>query len=184
MVASQEVGNNLRDKKHWQSLNEDIYGFCEQQLSLLDIPFPFTTSWPRSSSPTMLPALYTTRAFNHSFPLRYARSDLRSGWLCATSAFRPGWTWRPTPVQQRRCASNKEEGSSNKDKRPSRKDEKWYDWYARLHADPKASVKDLRKAYYKRAKVEHPDHDKAPGAKDRFQNVSKKPLSPALFPFH
>lgn len=35
-------------------------------------------------------------------------------------------------------------------------------------------MKDLRKAFFKRAKVEHPDHDKTPGAKARFQNVSHK----------
>lgn len=124
----------------------------------------------------MLPAPYITRALNHSFSSLYGqssvavkRSELGSGWS--------GWAWRPTPVQQRRFASNK-------DKRPAEKDKGWYDWYERLHADPRASVKDLRKAYYKRAKVEHPDHDKTPGAKDRFQNVSNKSLSPAIFPFH
>ncbi|KAG6357659.1 hypothetical protein INS49_013538 [Diaporthe citri] len=66
---------------------------------------------------------------------------------------------------------HKHQESSDKDKEPSNKDEAWYDWYARLHADPSASEKDLRKAFYKRAKVEHPDHDKTPGAKERFHNA-------------
>lgn len=34
-------------------------------------------------------------------------------------------------------------------------------------------MKELRNAYYKRAKVEHSDVDKTPGAKARFQNVSR-----------
>lgn len=70
-----------------------------------------------------------------------------------------------------RFASNNDK-KSNKDKKVN-KDKEWYDWYARLHADPKASAKDLKKAFYKRAKVEHPDQDKTPGAKARFQNASK-----------
>lgn len=125
----------------------------------------------------MPPAPYNTRTLNHGFSLVYGqyfvaleRIHLSSGRLYATSAFKPGWTWRPKLVQQRRFATNKDEG--------------WYDWYARLHADPKASVKDLRKAFYKRAKVEHPDHDKTPGAKARFQNASNDPLSPGLFLCH
>lgn len=165
----------------------------------------FTTSWPGSPSPTMAPALYIARALNHSSLLLHAqysvavkRSDLSSCWLCFTSALTPGWTCRPPPVQQRRFASNKDQGSSNrkkessnkdkessnKDKESSKKDEEWYDWYARLHADPKDSVKDLRKAFYKRAKVEHPDHDRTPGAKERFHNASNKPTCPAPLPFH
>lgn len=139
----------------------------------------------------MPPAPYNTRTLNHGFSLLYGqyfvaleRIHLSSGRLYATSAFKPGWTWRPKSVQQRRFATNKDEGSSNNDKRSTNKNQGWYDWYARLHADPKASVKDLRKAFYKRAKVEHPDHDKTPGAKARFQNASNNPLSPALFLSH
>ncbi|KAG8162858.1 hypothetical protein KVR01_007336 [Diaporthe batatas] len=49
--------------------------------------------------------------------------------------------------------------------------EEWYDWYKRLGAHPEASEKELKKAYYKRAKVEHSDIDKTPGAKARFQNL-------------
>ncbi|KAK7696994.1 hypothetical protein SLS64_014018 [Diaporthe eres] len=70
-------------------------------------------------------------------------------------------------------SSNKDKESSKKDEESSKKDEEWYDWYARLHADPKDSVKDLRKAFFKRAKVEHPDHDKTKGAKERFHNATE-----------
>ena len=56
----------------------------------------------------------------------------------------------------------------------SSKDPEWYCWYARLglRVNPKASKKDFKKAFYKQAKLEHPDHDKRPGARARFQNAS------------
>ncbi|KAI7786148.1 hypothetical protein LA080_004532 [Diaporthe eres] len=125
----------------------------------------------------MLPALYIARALNHSSLLLHGqcsvavkRSDLSSRWFCLTSALRPGWRFHPPLVQQRRFASNKDQRSSNrtkessnkdkessnKDKESSRKDEEWYCWYARLglRPDPNASVKDFRKAFYKRAKLQ------------------------------
>lgn len=118
---------------------------------------------------------YITRPVNSGFSLLHGQhygavkqGNIGCGCICATSVLRPVWPWRSTLVQKRCFASKKDDG--------------WYDWYARLHADPKSSVKDLRKAFYKRAKVEHPDHDKTPGAKARFQNVSNKPLSPAQLP--
>lgn len=80
------------------------------------------------------------------------------GWLCATSALRPGQSCRPSSFPQIRLASH-----NNKE---------WYDWYKRLRVHSKASGKDLKNAYRKRAKVEHPDVDKTPGAKERFQNAS------------
>lgn len=83
---------------------------------------------------------------------------LSSGWTCATSTSSPGQPCRRSSVLQIRLASNNNKG--------------WYDWYKRLRVHPKASEKDLKNAYRKRTKVEHPDVDKTPGAKERFQNVS------------
>lgn len=119
---------------------------------------------------------YITRPVSSGFSLLHGQhygevkqGIIGCGWVCATSVIRPVCPWRSTLVRKR-CFSSK-------------KDDGWYDWYARLHADPKSSVKDLRKAFFKRAKVEHPDHDKTPGAKARFQNASNKPPSPAQLPF-
>ena len=83
---------------------------------------------------------------------------LGSGWFCTTATLRPGQPFRPIPIPQIRFASDKSK--------------EWYDWYKRLRADPKASGKDLRKAFIKKAKIEHPDHDKTTGAKARFQSAS------------
>lgn len=129
----------------------------------------------RSFTPILIQALYIIRPLTRGFPFLHGsycapakRSDIGSSWIGPTSIFRPGWAWRSKLVQQRYFSSKKDDG--------------WYDWYKRLHADPKSSVKDLRKAFLKRAKVEHPDHNKTPGAKARFQNVSHDPLSPAQLP--
>ncbi|KAL1859060.1 hypothetical protein Daus18300_009700 [Diaporthe australafricana] len=84
------------------------------------------------------------------------RSNLNCDGVLVNSAsnLRQRLAWTPPWTQQMRFASGE--------------DKNWYDWYARLGVHPRASKNEIRKAFLKRAKVEHPDHDKSPGAKERF----------------
>lgn len=123
----------------------------------------------------MLKALFITRPLSHRFPLLHrqfyaaaTRGDVGSSWTCSTSVSRPGWAWRPKLAQQRRLVSNQ--------------GREWYDWYKRLGVRPDATDKEIRNAYRKRAMIEHPDRDKSPGAKERFQNASNKALPPEIRP--
>lgn len=140
-------------------------------------PYNLGGIWPRGppAPPSMPPATYVARAVNRAFPVLHGqaflalkRPDFGSEWFPATSRLRLGCALRPLPVQQKRFNSYNSET--------------WYTSCARLGVDPNGSVKDFKKAYYKLAKVEHPDQDKTPGAKERFHKVSKTLLSPTTPP--